>query len=332
LFGRDSQHSMRHLQTGRTAFLHRPIAKGHRCSDEARHLLGEYDDSGNLIEEMVYLGDIPVATLRPNGSGGIAIYYTHTDQLNAIRKISRPSDNAWVWQGGSYFDPFYYVSTNEDPSGLGTFISNLAFPGQYLDQETGLIYNGARYYLPPTGTYLESDPIGIAGGVNTYAYALENPLKYVDVNGLEIICGGYYCGTTTPAYPGVPGYSEPPPPSPCEMCQGGDKLTIHIDATVCAADDTTTCFLAMQAAGIPGPYSPHTNYYSKTCLSNLVAGLKLTGAAGGEALKNWGPGLASRWGLPRLALTIEALTSWEAVAVMAPLTIEQLGDECQCKK
>jgi len=32
--------------------------------DESGHLIGEYDGSGNLIEETIWLGDIPVATLR----------------------------------------------------------------------------------------------------------------------------------------------------------------------------------------------------------------------------------------------------------------------------
>jgi len=57
--------------------------------DEAGHLLGEYDGSGSLIEETVWLGDIPVATLRPNGSSA-SIYYVHTDQLNTPRQITRP--------------------------------------------------------------------------------------------------------------------------------------------------------------------------------------------------------------------------------------------------
>jgi hypothetical protein len=49
--------------------------------DEAGHLLGEYDGTGTLIEETVWLGDIPVGTLRSSGSG-VSIYYIHTDALN----------------------------------------------------------------------------------------------------------------------------------------------------------------------------------------------------------------------------------------------------------
>jgi uncharacterized protein RhaS with RHS repeats len=55
--------------------------------DESGHLIGEYDGSGNLIEETPWLGDTPVATLLPNGSGGVNIYYVHTNHLNAPRKV-----------------------------------------------------------------------------------------------------------------------------------------------------------------------------------------------------------------------------------------------------
>jgi RHS repeat-associated protein len=124
-----------------------------------------------------------VATLRPNGSS-IAVYYVHSDQLGAPRRISRPSDNIVVWQWDS--DPFGTTAPSEDPDGDGiAFIFNLRFPGQYYDAETGLNYNMARDFDPLTGRYIESDPIGLAGGVNTYAYAYASPLQWSDPSGLD---------------------------------------------------------------------------------------------------------------------------------------------------
>jgi RHS repeat-associated protein len=152
--------------------------------DEAGHLIGEYDGSGNLVQETVWMNDIPVATLRPNGSA-IDVYYVHTDHLNTPRRITRPSDNVIIWRWDS--DPFGTTAANEDPDGdQNDFVYHLRFPGQYLDEETGLHYNYFRDYDPVIGRYVESDPIGLAGGLNTYAYVAANPLSFVDPLGLQI--------------------------------------------------------------------------------------------------------------------------------------------------
>lgn len=62
---------------------------------------------------------------------------------------------------------------------------NLRYPGQYYDQETGLHYNYFRDYDPTIGQYVQSDPIGLQGGLSTYAYVGGNPLSFIDSNGLS---------------------------------------------------------------------------------------------------------------------------------------------------
>ena len=60
---------------------------------------------------------------------------------------------------------------------------------QYTDREndgaTGLYYYRARYYNPAFGRFVSEDPIGLAGGVNLYAYAGEDPLGVIDPSGTE---------------------------------------------------------------------------------------------------------------------------------------------------
>ncbi|HVP35146.1 MAG TPA: RHS repeat-associated core domain-containing protein, partial [Steroidobacteraceae bacterium] len=150
--------------------------------DDSGHLIGEYNGSGQLIEETVWVGDIPVATLQPNGSGGVNIYYVHTDHLNSPKKIAQPTTGTLAWRWDT--DPFGTAAPNQNPGGLGTFAYNLRFPGQYYQAETGLNQNVNRDYDPLIGKYDQSDPAGLSAGVNTYSYVLANPLWYSDPYGL----------------------------------------------------------------------------------------------------------------------------------------------------
>ena len=151
--------------------------------DEQGRLLGEYDGSGKLIQETVWLDDLPVATLRPTGATGtptpINVYYVHADHLGSPRAITRPSDNAFMWRWDNA-DPFGNNAANENPGGLGTFKYALRFPGQYFDTETATHYNYYRDYDPVTGRYIQSDPIGLEGGINTYAYVNSNSMSGTD--------------------------------------------------------------------------------------------------------------------------------------------------------
>jgi RHS repeat-associated protein len=150
--------------------------------DEAGHLAGEYTAAGALVQETVWLGDTPIATLRQNGSGGVVLYYVHADHLDTPRLITDTSNNLrWRWDS----DAFGTNAPSENPTGLGTFEYSLRFPGQQYDGVMGLHYNYFRDYDPAVGRYIESDPIGLNGGLNTYAYAYGQPIRFVDPSGLR---------------------------------------------------------------------------------------------------------------------------------------------------
>ncbi|MHA6890516.1 RHS repeat-associated core domain-containing protein [Ralstonia pseudosolanacearum] len=167
--------------------------------DEVGHLIGEYDQAGNALQETVYLGDTPVVTVK---SG--AAYYVYADQIDTPRVIT-DTNNLMVWRWDQA-DPFGVAAPDENPSGLGVFTYNLRFPGQVFDAETGKHYNANRDYDPASGRYIQSDPIGLNGGQwSTYGYVGGAPLTNSDPAGLQVgpypypVPGGPIAGVNIPS-------------------------------------------------------------------------------------------------------------------------------------
>ena len=111
------------------------------------------------------------------------VYNVHTDHLGTPQVLTN-EDHRIVWS--AEYQPFGQVLVNEDPDGDGDVVEfNLRFPGQYYDKNTGVAYNYYRDYDAGLGRYIQSDPIGLGGGLNTYAYAENNSLKVADPFGLR---------------------------------------------------------------------------------------------------------------------------------------------------
>jgi RHS repeat-associated protein len=145
--------------------------------DEAGHTVAEYAQGSLSGIETVYLNDLPVAVLAPQGN-----FYVVADHINTPLVLAQ-SDGTSVWDW-----------RNRDPFGNNAPVATSAlqaydhrFPGQVADVETGLFYNYYRDYDPQTGRYVESDPIGLDGGINTYAYVKGNPTANADPKGLQAI-------------------------------------------------------------------------------------------------------------------------------------------------
>ena len=105
-------------------------------------------------------------------------YYAHNNYMNMPRLFTDEYKNV-VWSGD--FTPFGELY-NENGS-----VSNvIRFAGQYENLESGYFYNYHRDYDAGLGRYLQSDPIGLNGGINTYAYVKGNSINFNDPKGLKL--------------------------------------------------------------------------------------------------------------------------------------------------
>ncbi len=102
------------------------------------------------------------------------MYYVHNDHLGTPIVMTDQSQTV-VWEGNK--NPFGEMVT------AGSVGEHSRFPGQVFDKETGLHYNYIRDYDPALGRYIQSDSIGLQAGLNTYGYALQNPIIYTDPTG-----------------------------------------------------------------------------------------------------------------------------------------------------
>ncbi len=108
-----------------------------------------------------------------------SVYYVHTNHIEAPLALSN-ANGVTVWQAN-------YTPFGEAEIVINTINEELKarFPGQYHDVESGLYYNYFRDYDPELGRYIQSDPIGLAGGINTYGYVGGNPIGLIDPYGLS---------------------------------------------------------------------------------------------------------------------------------------------------
>jgi len=143
--------------------------------DLAGRLIAEADGTtGGTLKEYIWADDLPIGYVTDVTTTPV-LYYIHADHLKAPQKITDAA-KAIVWDG--QFRPF-----GEERTITGTLTQNLRFPGQFFDAESLLHQNWNRDYDPSTGRYIQSDRIGLSGGINTYSYVDGNPITSIDPEG-----------------------------------------------------------------------------------------------------------------------------------------------------
>lgn len=168
--------------------------------DETGHWLGDYDSLGNATQQVVWMDDMPVGLLADG-----VLHYIEPDHLGTPRLVLNPLRNVPVWTWDIKGEAFGDSVPNQDPDSDGqAFVLDMRFPGQRYDAVSGLNYNYFRDYDPSSGRYVQSDPIGLGGGISTYGYAGSNPLSWTD------FFGKAHSGRT-------------------ERVPGGNRTTVRID-------------------------------------------------------------------------------------------------------
>jgi len=148
-------------------------------------LVGVYDAQGNLEQEYAYDPSAPwmsqplFTRVQRRDTQAWSVSYFGTSHLGTPEvAFEKSGEVTWRAQAQAF---------GETQITLNTIDNALRFPGQYFDTETGLYQNYFRDYDPRLGRYVQSDPIGLNGGLNRYAYVIGNPIFRSDPYGLKTI-------------------------------------------------------------------------------------------------------------------------------------------------
>jgi RHS repeat-associated protein len=273
-------------------------------------------------------GPMPIATYTGNGRH----YAVHTDHLNTPRRLTQSNKQvAWQWAFSAFGDEQPTTAKNRfvdpatTPNAGSTTVAdvtfNLRYPGQYFDKESNLHYNWMRSYDPKVrGGYTQPDPIDLAGGWNKFSYAYQNPLRFIDPSGLDVL------NVIGDNAAGIP-YGRP-----------GDQYDTTFTITkpgVCDGQESS-CAAGMRAAGLQGPFYSSTKRYDAACILGLGVVGKGGGVVVGNAIASQVPRAAAAAGASARVLSfvgrgVAVFTNPVTAAGSLGFAIPTVFDHCEIK-
>ena len=123
-------------------------------------------------------------------SGGTGTnYYFTRDSLSSIREVTDATGQLISQYNYTVFGQAQASSgVNGQAPGIN---SDFQYAGYYYHAPSGLNLTTYRAYNPNLARFLTRDPIGEAGGINLYAYVMNDPVAGRDPLGLDIWCSSF---------------------------------------------------------------------------------------------------------------------------------------------
>jgi len=87
------------------------------------------------------------------------------------------------------YHPFGSTSYQAKNAAIKSTAKRYRYTGMERDEESGLEYHSARYYLPWLGRWTSCDPSGLEDTTNLYCYVSGNPVRFSDPRGLRVELG-----------------------------------------------------------------------------------------------------------------------------------------------
>jgi RHS repeat-associated protein len=191
----------------------------HFAYDAAGERVRKVYEHGNIVEERVYLGDYEIYRRRKKGAAGpeleretlhviddrsrVALIETKTIDTSVpgftpttrqrlqveshLGSSAMETTEAGAVIGYEEYYPFGATSFQAASASTGVSAKRYRYTGKERDEETGLYYHGARYYAPWLGRWTAADPAGFVDGPNLYAYVRNNPVRFRDPDGTNLV-------------------------------------------------------------------------------------------------------------------------------------------------